>query len=223
MFGNFYHLAIAIGFLVSLILLKDKKGKELIAHKVIAFTLFLVLIMELAGSYTASKSINNSLLYNIGWVYIESFLLIYYFNLLEFNEKFKRSIFYISLGLLALGLINSLFFQSLTQVFQFYSFLPFALLIIVLAVRFLTNLMNLRVYADYNLVLLPHFWICWAILLFYIEAILLFGAYQFRPVLVLDNVHLLFTINKLVAGLMYLVFGLAFMLPWIYKKKLVIE
>jgi hypothetical protein len=223
MFGNFYHLAIAIGFLVSLILLRKKTGKELVAQKVITITLFLVLIMELAGYYTASKSINNSLLYNTGWIYIESLFLIYYFNLLEIDKKFKRSIFYISLGLLAWGLINSLSFQSPTQVFQFFSFLPFSLFIIFLAIRFLKNLIDMKIYADYNLVLLPHFWICWMILLFYIEAILLFGIYQFRPVLILDNVHLLFTINKLVAGLMYLVFGLAFMLPWLYKKKFIVE
>lgn len=223
MFVNIYHLAIAIGFLVSLILLKEKKGNELIAHKVISITLFLVLIMELAGSYTAYKSINNSLLYNIGWVYVESLLLVYYFNLLEFNKKVKKVILYTFLVLLGCGLMNSLFFQSPTQVFQFYSFLPFALLIIFLAIRFLTNLMNMKVYAEYNLALLPHFWICWVILLFYTEAILLFGTYQLHPVFVLEHVNLLFTINQIVAGLMYLVFGLAFILPWFYKRKFIVE
>ncbi len=58
------------------------------------------------------------------------------------------------------------------------------------------------------------------IFLFYIEALLLFGTYQFHPVFVVNHVKLLFTINQFAAGLMYLVFGLAFMLPRLYKGRL---
>jgi uncharacterized protein with PQ loop repeat len=218
MFVSIYLLIIATGFLFSLFPFNKSKGIETTAQNSIVAVLFLALVMELAGAYTASKGINNSLLYNLGWVYVESLLLIFYLCLLEANQAFRRKIGWISLGIVCWGLINSLFFQPIGTVFQYFTFLPFALLIVFLVLRFLIQLIQMKTYADMDLIQLPHFWISWAILLFYFEAILLFGTYQFHPVFVLDHVHLLFTINQLVAGLMYLVFGLAFMLPWLYRK-----
>ncbi|MFD2200430.1 hypothetical protein [Shivajiella indica] len=218
MFGSIYLLIIAIGLLFSLFPFPKSKGIETTAQNCIIVILFLALVMELAGAYTASKGINNSLLYNFGWVYAESLSLIFYLCLLEVNRAFRRRIGWISLGIVCWGLVNSLFFQPIDSVFQYFTFLPFALLIVFLVFRFMIQLIQMKTYADSDLIQLPHFWISWAILLFYIEAILLFGTYQFHPVFVLDHLHLLFTINQLVAGLMYLVFGLAFMLPWLYRK-----
>lgn len=219
MLGSIYLFVIAIGFLFSLFPFRKSKGIETAAQNIIIAILFLALVMELAGAYTASKGVNNSLLYNLGWVYAESLLLIYYLSLLEVNQAFRRRIGWISLGIVCWGLFNSLFFQPIETVFQYFTFLPFALLIVFLVFRFLIQLIQMKTYADRDLIQLPHFWISWAILLFYIEAILLFGTYQFHPVFVLDHVNLLFTINQLVAALMYLVFGLAFMLPWLYRRK----
>lgn len=220
MFGSFYLFVIAVGFLFSLFPLRKRKGLESTAQNTIIGILFLALLMELVGAYTAARGINNSLLYNIGWVYAESLLLIFYLSLLEVNQKFKRKIVWICLGIVCWGLVNTLLFQPIDTVFQYFTFLPFAFLIVFLVLRFLIHLIQMKTYADRDLIQLPHFWISWAILLFYFEAILLFGTYQFHPVFVLDHVHLLFTINQLVAGLMYLVFGLAFMLPWLYRRSL---
>ncbi|PSL00516.1 hypothetical protein [Cecembia rubra] len=219
MFGGFYLLVIAIGFLFSLFPLRRIQGVESTAQNCIISILFLALLLEGLGDYTASRGINNSLLYNFGWVYLESLLLIYYLIQLEIDWGFKRKIIWASLGVLIWGMVNSLFFQPIDTVFQYFTFLPFALLIIFLVLRFLIQLIQMKTYADRDLIQLPHFWISWAILLFYMEAILLFGTYQFHPVFVLDNLHLLFTINQVVAGLMYLVFGLAFMLPWLNRKR----
>ncbi|RZS95595.1 hypothetical protein [Cecembia calidifontis] len=220
MFGNFYLLIIATGFLFSLFVKRKNQGIESTAQQTIIAILFLALLMEGLGVYLAAKGINNSLLYNVGWVYGESLLLIFYLSLLEVNQVFKRKIAWISVGLVVWGLVNTLFFQSITTEFQYFTFLPFTVFIIFLVVRFLFHLMQMKAYADRDLIRLPHFWISWAILLFYVEAILLFGIYQFHPVFVLDHVQLLFTINQFVAGLMYLVFGLAFILPWFNTKKL---
>ncbi|MGY6741796.1 MAG: hypothetical protein ACXIUQ_03595 [Cecembia sp.] len=218
MFGSFYLFVIAVGFLFSLFPLRKRKGLESTAQNTIIGVLFLALLMELAGAYSAAKGINNSLLYNLGWVYAESLMLIFYLCLLEVNQKFKRKIVWISLGIVCWGLVNTLLFQPIDTVFQYFTFLPFAFLIVFLVLRFLIQLIQMKTYADRDLIRLPHFWISWAILLFYMEAILLFGTYQFHPVFVLEHVHLLFTINQFVAGLMYLVFGMAFMLPWLYRK-----
>jgi len=218
MFDIIYLFIIAIGFILSLISFRKKLGKETVAQNIIIAILFLALVMELAGAYTASKGVNNSLLYNLGWVYAESLLLIFYLSLLEVDQAFRRKISWISLGIVCWGVFNSLFFQPIEAVFQYFTFLAFALLIVFLVFRFLIKLIQIKIYADRDLIQLPHFWISWAILLFYLEAIFLFGTYQFHPVFVLDHMSLLFTINQLVAGLMYLVFGFAFMLPWLYRK-----
>lgn len=220
MIDNFYLLAIGTGLIVSLISLNKNSGKERLIQKVIIGVLFWVLIIESIGSYTAAQQINNSIVYNLGFVFIESFLLIYYFSLLEVNKRFKKKIWIYSGILLIWGVLNSLIYQPIDTVFQFFTFLPFSLLIIFLALRFLVQLMKMKTYANYNLVQLPHFWISWMVILFYVEALFLFGSYQFYPDFVVENLTFMFTFNQLIAGLMYVTFGFSFVFPLISPRKL---
>lgn len=180
--------------------------------------LFLVFFMEMTGDYTASKSINNSLLYNIGWVYLESVLLIFYFYTLEIDALVKKKIRLITISIMTWGLGNTLFFQDITSTFQFFSFLPFAIAIIILSVHFLSKILNLKIFAERNILSVPHFWIVCA-LLFFCEAVLLFGTYQFYPKPIIENVALLFNFNRLIAGIMYLTFGLSFFIPFFLSRR----
>jgi hypothetical protein len=175
--------------------------------------------METAGAYTASRSINNSLLYKIGWVYVESLLLIFYFYSLEQSNSVKNGIRWISVLLFLWGILNSIFIQDITNTFQYFSFLPFALFIISLTMYFLYKILNLKIYADKNLIQIPHFWIICAILFFYIEAVVLFGTYQFYPSIVIEHVSLFFSFNRFLAGLMYLTFGLSFFIPLFINRR----
>lgn len=125
---------------------------------------------------------------------------------------------YISGWILIIGLINSLFFQPIDLALQYFSLLPFGIFIIFLSIRLLKNIMILRLYPDHNLLAIPHFWISSTVLFFYLEALFLFGTYQFNPEFVVKNVIVIFTFNKFMAGLMYLLFGISFVFPHLSKN-----
>jgi hypothetical protein len=214
----FYLFVIGLSLALSLFNFGLKKTKRLKGQEIILGVLLLVLIFESIGSYTASQKINNSLLYNICWVYLESMLLVWYFYKFEKTASAKKNIIFASFLLLLWGIVNSIFFQPISTVFQFYSFLPNSVFVLILCIRFLSNMLNIRIYKDWNLIALPHFWICTAILFFYAEAIFVFGLYQFSPQFVVDNVSVIFGFNRMVAGMMYLIFGMSFFLPTLFKK-----
>lgn len=215
---GFYLFTIAISLIAGFGYLTLKYKLEKKSQRIIFAILLVAMILEIIGYFTAKNKINNSLFYNIGWTYIESLLFIGYFYLLEKEQKERNKILIISTILLLWSLTNSIFIQPIQEVFQFYSFLPFGLFIIYLSGRFLKNILNLRYYANWNLLVLPHFWISCLIIFFFIEALTLFGAYQFYPVIVIENVQILFGLNRLLAGIMYLSFGLVFFLPMIYDR-----
>ncbi|MCR9016900.1 hypothetical protein [Aquiflexum gelatinilyticum] len=217
MSGTIYLLVIGLSVLLSLINFGLKKNKTR-GQGIILGLLILVLVFESIGSYTADLNINNSLLYNICWVYVESLLLVMYFYKFEISKTAKRYIITTSFLLLLWGIANSVFFQSISIVFQFYSFFPISLFILTLCVRFLYNMLNLRIFKDWNLITLPHFWICTGILFFYVEAIFVFGLYQFSPQFVIENVAVIFGFNRLMAGTMYLIFGFSFLIPKVFKS-----
>jgi hypothetical protein len=218
MLGSLYHTVIAVSLLISFFSLFITKKEELLNHRLIFGTLAWVLLFESFGLITARQGINNSLLYNISWVYIESLLLIGYFYLLEKSSHFRKRMIYISIVFLVIGLINSLFFQSIDQTFQYFSLLPFGIFIIFLSIRLLKNILTLKLYPDHNLLAIPHFWISSTVLFFYLEALVLFGTYQINPGFVVENVKVLFGFNKFMAGLMYLFFGIAFIFPRLSKN-----
>jgi hypothetical protein len=210
---GFYHFIIGISLLLILVLRTQLKSSNRKQINIITFTLGLVLVMELIGFYTARQRINNTLLYNLGWIYLESYLLIAYFYSLEKSLLWRKRIIQLSILLLIWGVTNSLFFEPLYGALQFFSLLPYGLSLILLSIRLLYQLLNLEIYSNQNLPNIPHFWISSIILFFYLEAIFLFGTYQFHPSLIVENVRVFFTINKMMAGLMYLMFGLAFIFP----------
>ncbi|MCH6235318.1 hypothetical protein [Cognataquiflexum rubidum] len=218
MSGDVYLFVIGLSVVLSLLNFGLKKNNRIQGHGIILGILILVLVFESIGSYTSSMKINNSLLYNICWVYVESLLLVLYFYKFEKSTSAKKNIFLVSFLLLFWGIVNSIFFQPISTVFQFYSFLPNSLFVLVLCVRFLSDTLNLRIFKDWNLIALPHFWISTAILFFYIEAVLVFGLYQFSPQFVIDNVSVIFGFNRMMAGMMYLIFGLSFFLPTLFKR-----
>lgn len=210
---GFYHFIIGISLLLILVLRSRFKPSYRKQLNIITVTLAVVLVMELIGFYTARQRINNTLLYNLGWIYLESYLLIAYFYSLENSLLWRKRIIQLSGLLLIWGIINSLFFEPLYGALQFFSLLPYGLFLILLSIRLLNQLLNLEIYSKQSLASIPHFWISSTILFFYLEAIILFGTYQFYPTLIVENVRIVFTINKMMAGLMYFMFGLAFVLP----------
>lgn len=218
MFGSIYLTVIAVGLLVSLIYWGYHRNIGHPAHRIILGILALVLVLETIGLLTARQRINNAMVYNIGFVYLESFLLIAYFFSLEKSILFRKIIVLVTLLIVTWGMVNSVQIQPMQSVFQYFTFLPFGLLILFLAGRLLSQILNLRIFQDWDLLLLPHFWIATIVIFFYLEALLLFGANQFDPQFVSNNLRILFGFNKFLAGFMYFVFGFAFFIPLIYGK-----
>ncbi|EOZ95946.1 hypothetical protein A33Q_2539 [Indibacter alkaliphilus LW1] len=212
LFG-FYHFIIGLS-LILLLILRPKFGKRSKTQiNLISITLFVVLVLELAGAYTASQKINNTLLYNIGWIYLESFLLIAYFYSLEQSLVWRKRTVQLTGLLFIWAVLNSLLFEPISGALQYYSLFPFGVLLIVLSCRLIRQILTLRIDPEKKLIYIPHFWIGFVVLFFYLEALLLFGAYQLYPEFVVKNVNIMFNLNKLMASLMYLVFGFAFILP----------
>ncbi|GAB3660036.1 hypothetical protein GCM10028791_33750 [Echinicola sediminis] len=189
------------------------------AHKVLLFTLVFVFLLEAAGEYTASRRINNTLLYNICGVYLQSFLLVFYLKLLEPTKAARSNINLALGGIAAWGIFNSIWLQPIDKELQFFSLLPFGLLIIFLACRFFYRVLQLSLYPEENILAIPHFWIAVGMVFFYVEVLVLFGIFQFVPGLNYEIVRLWAQFNRLVAGLMYLSFGFSFYTPFLFMEK----
>ncbi|WP_194975729.1 hypothetical protein [Aquiflexum lacus] len=223
MLGSIYHTVIALSLFISFISVFVTKKEVRSIHILILVILAWVLAFESYGLITSRKGINNSLLYNVSWVNVESLLLISYFYILEKSQQFKKRIIQTSLIIIAWGVVNSIFLQPIALSLQYYSLLPFAAFIIFLAIRLLKNLLNLQLFPDQNLMAIPHFWISSTVLFFYLEALLLFGTYQFNPEFVVENVIVLFAFNKFMAGLMYIFFGISFIFPHLSKNSNILK
>ncbi|WP_304884192.1 hypothetical protein [Rhodonellum sp.] len=220
MISNLYLISIGFSLVAAFVFYGIQTKNQDKTQIIILGILGLVFSMEFLGAYTASKGINNSLLYNIGWVYLESMLLLFYFWKIERNSNFKKIIENITYGILIWGLINTIFFQSISSVFQFYSLLPFSALIIFLCLRFLVKVWNFEIFSDSLLISLPHFWIVVGMLFFYLEATIFFGMFQFFPEQVIESIKMLGSLNRFLAGIMYLFFGLSYFIPYFTSKKI---
>lgn len=216
---NVYLFSIGFSLIAAFVYPFLKNYKKDKTQKVILAILGLVFAMEFIGFYTSSKGVNNTLIYNIGWVYVESLLLLLYFFKIERNSNLKTNLKYITYVILIWGFFNSVFFQSISSTFQFFSFLPFSILIIFLCIRFLIKVWNFEIFSNDMLIGLPHLWIVVGMLFFYIEVTIYFGMFQFFLKQVYESINILGALNRFMAGLMYLFFGLSYFIPVFINKK----
>jgi len=216
---NIYLFSIGLSLIAAIVYLAIRTKNKDKTQKVILAILGLVFVMELIGSYTRSININNSLLSNLGLVYVESVLILYYFFKIEKKSNFKQSIRKITYLILFWGLINTSFFQSIFNVFQFFSFFPLSIFILFLSIRFLVKLWNFEIFGNTSLICIPHFWIVVGILFFYTESTIFFGLFQFFPELIFDFIYFFSSLNRLMAGVMYLFFGLSYFTPFFISEK----
>ncbi|MGY6523434.1 MAG: hypothetical protein ACXIUD_17010 [Mongoliitalea sp.] len=213
-----YLNTIAIGLLGSVVYFFLKKRSLSTTNWVLLATLGIVLILETIGFNTSRQKINNSFYYNIGFIHLESLLLIAYFYFLAKSSSIKKTILQVTGVLIVWGIFVSIFLQDIQSTFQFFAFFPYIVFILFLAVRLLNQLVKQQVFENTKLVLIPHFWIGLFITLFYSVAIFIFGTFQFHPEFVTTHSKVIFGFNRLLAGTMYLVFGFAFFIPLICIK-----
>lgn len=189
------------------------------AHRLISIFILVGLTIEVIGELTSRYGLNNSLYYNLLFVYGQTSLFIYFFYLISDNIRLKKRIIHLSIFFICFGLIYSLFFQSIHLAFHNYSYAIGSLILIILAINFFLDIFNLNKYEDKNLLAIPYFWIVTVILFFYSATFFYFTPLRLLyeiEVSLIEPVHL---VIRFLAGLMYVVLGLAFYAPFVFKEK----
>lgn len=188
-------------------------------HRLIFAIILMVAVLETYGAYSILNSQNSSLFHNLLFVHAETLLILYFFYLNFSLKKVRQSIIISVLLLMMWALINSFFFQPITSIFQTYSFLPSAFLLIICCIYFFYSLIKEEKYQNVNIVSVPTFWIVTAIMFFYACSLMFFAAI---PLVNPQNYALVYKVYYLIRALsilMYLTMGLAFYVPLVFKSQ----
>lgn len=188
-------------------------------HRLIFGIIVMVAALETYGAYSILNSQNNSLSLNVLFVHAETLLLLYFFYLNFSLKKVRQSILISGLVLMVWALINSLFFQPITSIFQTYSLIPSAFLLIICCIYFFYTLIKEEKYQNVTIVSVPTFWIVTAIMFFYACSLMFFASV---PLVNPENYALLYKVYNLIRALsilMYLTMGLAFYAPLVFKSQ----
>ena len=213
----FIFLSVIFSFLYFFVKGKDTEyGK---VHKLMFIVLVIALILEITGGITAQFGYNNSLFYNLLFVYLETCLLLYFFYLIFREDKIKKRIMVTLGGYIVFGLVNSFLFQPIEAEFHNYSYAFGSLALIFFAITFFLRVFDLRKYGDRNLLSVPYFWIVTVILFFYSATFFYFTPLRLLYDIERSMIAPLNFIIQFLAGLMYLVFGLAFYAPRLFGEK----
>jgi len=214
---DLYLLFIFIGAVASLLYLFKNNKRYITTNKIILGLLIFVFFFELLGNWTANRNINNHLVYNVCWVYLESMLIIGYFYMLHKKRRIKQMILIFGGIVLFLSILNTILMESFIASFQYNSFAMFSILIIGLSLHFLLKIFRFQIYQNYNILAIPHFWIVVGIFFFYFEALITFGIIFNIPGLEHRIIIGLMYFNRIMAALMYLFLGFSFYSQYIFK------
>ncbi|MCH6235320.1 hypothetical protein [Cognataquiflexum rubidum] len=213
-----YLLMILAGMLLSIpCFFLDLKGFKK-GHRIVFCILVLVSIIEFYGGYLGKQGIRNHWVYNIGFVYGETILILIYLSAVLNGQKSKVILKLTALLFGVFGILNSLFLNPIDQ-FHNFSLTIGSTLIILGCFYFFYVVMTQDTYLDEKLWQVPDFWVVSFFLLFYSASMLFFTfLYNIMELEAAMWMRLNFVL-KLIGGTMYLVFGLVYYLP-VFSKKL---
>ena len=213
-----YPLMILTGMLLSIpCFFLDLKGYQK-GHRIVFFILVLVSIVEFYSGFLARQGIRNHWVYNIGFAYGETILILGYLSVILNNPKSKVLLRFTALLFGLFGLLNSLFFDPIDQ-FHNYSLTIGSTLIIFGCFYFFYVVMTKDTYLDEKLWQVPDFWVVSFFLLFY-SASMMYFSFLYNIIELEDAMwKRLNFVLRLIGGTMYLVFGLVYYIP-VFSKKL---
>ena len=213
---DYYTISIIISLIIGLLYLFKKNRSYKNTHYLILVILFLVTVLELYATYTANKNIHNIFYYNIFFVLAETNLILFYFLIISDIKKIRLMTLMAIIIFSTWYLINALFFQNIITHFQTNSYLIGGLLIIIFSGRFFYEIFSFQKYPEGNLLAIPHFWIITGIFFFYTVSFMHFISIQIPDI---DKNFLLSIapIVRIMSVLMYLLMGLSFHFPTIFK------
>lgn len=216
-----YLSCIGLGLLCSLLYFCLRKGKreEKRAHEFIFFLIFYVLAFELYAVYLVENEQKNVLVYNIFFVIGETLLILIYLKSLVDLDAVKQRINQFIVVFIVWAIVNSVFFQNPTKLFQQYTHLVGSLGILVVSCYLLYRVFLEEGFWDQPLLSVPHFWNIAAILLFYCPNFIYFGAINI--IWDFDKWYLtvLASMNRVFAALLYLILGLSFYSSYLFSPR----
>lgn len=188
-------------------------------HRCIFIILAAVVILESYGTYTSLNGVKNAWVFNVGFVYLETLLFLYFFTLVFKNPKFTRISTILSAIFIVWGILNTLFFQEF-DLFQSYSFIFGSMLIIGCCTYFFYLLfVDESIFKNQSLKSFPPFWIITFVLFFYACSFLFFASVRLMNESNFGLLGQIYSLIKVLGVLMYLVMGLAFYAPYIFRKE----
>jgi hypothetical protein len=214
-----YNILITIGMLFSIpyFFIGDKQYKKM--HLVIFIILVIISIVEISGKYRQLLSQNNTIIYNVGYIMMGLSLKLYFFSLVFEGKNDKRMATYLLTAFILWVTVNFLFFQPF-QVFHHYSLAFGSFIIIGLSLYYFYGIFFKNWYLNKNLLAVPEFWIVSFLMFFYACSFLYFVSFNFfyEQVDIALYIQLNFLI-KILGSIMYLILGLAFYAPYIFRKE----
>lgn len=213
-----YNFMILMGMLLSIpCFFLDLKGFKK-GHRIVFSILVLVSIVEFYGGYLARQGIRNHWVYNIGFVYGETILILTYLSVVLNSPKNKVVLKVTAFLFGAFAVLNTLFFDPIDQ-FHNYSLTIGSILIILGCFYFFYVVMTQDTYLDAKLWQVPDFWVVSFFLLFY-SASMMYFSFLYNVIELEDVMRKqLNFVLKVIGGTMYLVFGLVYYIPVFAKKE----
>ncbi|MCH7405494.1 hypothetical protein [Belliella aquatica] len=187
-------------------------------HFIIFLILLLSVCLETYGTYTLLRKINNTIAYNLFFIYLETILILLFFKSFLKTKIIKNSINMAMIAFLLWGVGYSLYLGQL-DTFQTLSFTFGSLLIIICCIYFFVSIFLKDWFLDEKLILNPLFWISTFIFLFYTSTFLYFSSVIFLTDLDKNLILILSTSKRIMAVIMYLGMGLAFYLPYFNRSE----
>lgn len=182
------------------------------SHRLVFIILTLVSAVEFYGKYLGLRGINNGWIYNIGAVYGETILILFFLAIAVNNQKSKFLLRSTAGAFFLYSMVYTIFFRPIDQ-FHNFSVTVASLLIIFGCFYYFFEIMFYDYYLEKQLWKIPDFWVATLLLLFFSSSFLFFA---FFPKVIAMDAKLWGTLNfilKLIGGTMYLSFGLVYFLP----------
>lgn len=220
MHWSFFHFCLFFGFILSATYYCVKKPKleYTIIHQVVFGVLAVTGISEIIWHFAKFKPAESLILYNILFVYIRTSSMLTLIYFLPFSCAIQNKILLSLTVFFAAGLVNSLWIQPLGMGIQSYSQMVGNGIILLFSLIFFKDIIRQSRFKDSNLLSLPYFWIATFVLFSFGESfIFYFLSTLFFPVQ-LNNLGFIQLFVQFFAGLMFLVFGVAFYIPLVLKK-----
>lgn len=214
---HWYNLMIFAGMLLSIPCFFFDLRAYRKSHRVIFMILTLISFVEGYGRYLGSNGIPNAWVFNLGFVYSETILVLIYFSIIIDNPKAQK-IFLIVAGLFGFFAFANLgFLQPIDQLHS--NSLSIASIIIILSsLYFFFRLLTKDLYLDEKLWQVPDFWVISFFLMFYSSSLLYFTFIGDIIALGGDLQTLLTFVLRIISGTLYLVLGLVYYLPLLKQR-----